>query len=67
MAATNWSVDDEATSSLVSAFGNHVAQGLQANQTNYAAALQRSKRWLKDQIKWKHPYYWAPLVLVGTN
>jgi CHAT domain-containing protein len=64
--ASNWLVDDEATASLVSYFCGGLAQAEKAGQPpDHAAALQAAKRWARQQEKWKSPYYWASMVLIG--
>jgi CHAT domain-containing protein/tetratricopeptide (TPR) repeat protein len=64
--ASNWLVDDEAAASLVSRFCGGLAQAEKAGKkVDYAAALQEAKRWVRKQEKWRSPYYWASLVLVG--
>ena len=64
--ASNWLVDDEATASLVSFFCAGLAQAEKAGQpVDHAAALQAAKRWVRQQDKWKSPYYWASMVLIG--
>ncbi|MDR3638062.1 MAG: CHAT domain-containing protein [Isosphaeraceae bacterium] len=64
--ASNWLVDDEAAANLVSAFCTTLAAKEKARSRNrYAESLQAAKRWIQSQAKWKTPYYWAPLVLVG--
>jgi CHAT domain-containing protein/tetratricopeptide (TPR) repeat protein len=64
--ASNWLVDDEAAASLVSRFCGGLAQAEKAGKTvDYAASLQEAKRWVRKQEKWRSPYYWASLVLVG--
>lgn len=66
--ASNWLVDDEAAASLVSYFCGGLARDEQKGQTpDYAARLHAAKKWVRDQDKWKSPYYWAPFVLVGPN
>jgi CHAT domain-containing protein len=32
---------------------------------DHAEALQMAKRWVRQQEKWKSPYYWASMVLIG--
>ncbi|MBU6173844.1 MAG: CHAT domain-containing protein, partial [Planctomycetes bacterium] len=68
VAATNWMVDDEATASLVSYFCSGIAQdwNLPAGP-NYAKRLHDAKRWVRQQEKWKSPYFWGSFVLVGPN
>jgi CHAT domain-containing protein len=66
--ASNWLVDDEAGATLVSYFCGALAQAQKQGQTaDYAEALQRAKRSLRHESKWRSPYYWASLVLVGPN
>ena len=66
--ASNWLVDDEAAASLISVFCSGIAKA-EANgeSPDYAAALQRAKRWVRKQPKWASPYYWGTFVLVGPN
>jgi len=66
--ASNWLVDDEAAASLVS----YCAAGIAKDWTkpsgpNYAKRLHDAKRWVRQQDKWKSPYYWGGFVLVGPN
>lgn len=66
--ASNWVVSDDATPSLVSYFCALIAQAEKEGRTpDYAAALQESKRWLRQHPQWSQPYYWAPLVLIGPR
>jgi CHAT domain-containing protein/Tfp pilus assembly protein PilF len=66
--ASNWLVDDEAAASLVSYFCGGVALAEQAGKPpDYADALHRAKRWVRQQDKWQSPYYWGTFVLVGPN
>lgn len=60
-------VDDEAGASLISVFCSAVAKGKQGEQLDYAASLQAAKRWVRNQDKWRSPYYWGTFVLVGPN
>jgi tetratricopeptide (TPR) repeat protein len=34
---------------------------------DYAAALHRAKRWVRQKEKWASPYYWGTFVLVGPS
>lgn len=61
--ASNWLVDDEAGATLVSYF----CRGLDEKQPDYARALREARLAVKKQEKWKSPFYWAPLVLVGPR
>ena len=64
--ASNWLVDDEAAASLVSVFCGGLAQAEKSGKAvGYAVSLQEAKRWVRKQEKWRSPYYWASLVLVG--
>lgn len=65
--ASNWLVDDEATASLVSHFCGGLTPGKTSGDPDYAKALHAAKRWVRQQSKWRSPYYWAPLVLVGPR
>jgi CHAT domain-containing protein/lipopolysaccharide biosynthesis regulator YciM len=64
--ASNWLVDDEAAATLVSYFCAGLAKAQKAGKpVDHAAALQAAKRLLRQQGKWKSPYYWASMVLIG--
>jgi CHAT domain-containing protein len=64
--ASNWLVDDEAAASLVSVFCAGLAQAEKAGKpVDHAESLQAAKRWVRQQDKWKSPYYWASMVLIG--
>ncbi|MEM3433858.1 MAG: CHAT domain-containing protein [Candidatus Methanomethyliaceae archaeon] len=69
--ASNWQVADEATANLMTIFATYVAQDQRAGrQPDYAAALQKAKRWMrtqKEHPEWQQPYYWAPFVLIGPK
>jgi CHAT domain-containing protein len=56
--ASLWTVDDEATSLLMTAFYSHLKQGM-----SKAAALQAAQA--ATRKKYAHPYYWASFVLSG--
>lgn len=60
--ATLWSVDDESTAMLMVKFYQELAQ---ANVTK-AEALRQAQVALLQQSRFRHPYYWAPFVLVGN-
>jgi len=65
--ASNWLVDDEATAHLASHYCSTLAQAKPGQSPDYAAALQQSKRYLRNQKKWSAPYYWASFVLIGPR
>ena len=55
-----WSVDDESMTKLTTGFYTHWLAG----QTK-AQALRQAQRTLLET--YEHPFYWAPLVLVGSE
>jgi CHAT domain-containing protein len=60
--ATLWSVNDEATSTLMSQF----YQELGKERATKAEAIRRAQQSILQNPQWQHPYYWAPYVLVGN-
>ncbi len=61
--ASLWSVDDEATSKLMT----HFYQELAKPETTKAEALRRAQVFILNQPKYRqHPYYWAPFIMVGN-
>jgi CHAT domain-containing protein len=63
MIASLWSVDDDATVELMTAFYAAVVK----DQKPFGRALTEAKRRLVGTRQWRHPYYWAPFVLVGSS
>ena len=63
--ATLWMVDDRSTIVLMEGFYRRLDQSGNAN--NQAAALAQVQRELRNSSKYKHPFYWAPFVLVGQQ
>lgn len=59
---SQWSVDDEATAALMTAF----YQGY-LELDDKALALQRAMRELRSQPGYDHPRYWAPFLVVGAE
>ncbi|HSA94293.1 MAG TPA: tetratricopeptide repeat protein [Terriglobales bacterium] len=59
--ATLWQVNDRSTSQFMTDFYQH----LPAKGGAALAAVQR--RMLASPGRYRHPYYWAPFVLVGAN
>ena len=59
-----WNVDDASTAEVMKAFYRRLSQG-----RGRAEALREAKRDLlrSDRPLYHHPYYWAPLVLVGRG
>ena len=60
--ATLWSVRDRATAILMAQFYRELGEpGL-----SKAEALRRAQLSLLQERRYKHPFYWAPFVLVGN-
>ena len=59
--ATLWEVDDRSTSILMKEFyENWHKKGMKK-----AEALKRAQVALKSMRQYRHPYYWAPFIMVG--
>jgi CHAT domain-containing protein/Tfp pilus assembly protein PilF len=61
--ATLWEVDDASTLELMTLFYGGLTES--ASNEDKAAALASAQRALLSSKKYRHPYYWAPFVLVG--
>lgn len=61
-AATLWAVNDQATAKLMGKF----YRGLATGQITKAEALRQAQLTLLKNRWYKHPFYWAPYVLVGN-
>ena len=60
-----WSVNDESSAALVEYYCYFLSES-ETDEIDYAAALQESKQTLpKTKPEWRHPYYWAPLIING--
>jgi CHAT domain-containing protein len=59
---SQWSVDDKATAELMTRFYANMKKGEPKGAALNRASLSLLKS--KDP-KWRHPYYWAPFVLLG--
>lgn len=59
---TLWPVADEAAAALMPRFYSALAQA----GTSKIKALQRAQIALLEQAKFRHPFYWAPFILVGS-
>lgn len=57
-----WSVSDESTAELMTAFYKTI---LQNKNENIAMALRQAKLQLIKEDKFSAPYYWAPFILIG--
>ena len=63
--ATLWEVDDRSTVVLMEGFYKSLDQS--GNTNHQAVALVQAQRELRNSMKYKHPFYWAPFVLVGQH
>lgn len=64
---TDWEVADESSALLMAWFIDAMNS---SSDADYASALQASKRDLRyrqDKPEWRHPFYWAPFVLIGPH
>lgn len=59
--ASLWEVSDASTAELVPAF----LKSLKAPGVGKAQALRRAQLALLDSPDYRHPYFWAPFVLIG--
>jgi CHAT domain-containing protein len=60
--ATLWAVDDQSTSALMVNFYQELAR----SGTTKAEALRQSQLQLLQRPEFRHPFFWAPYVLVGN-
>lgn len=60
--ATLWAVDDQSTSQLMTLFYQELAKA----GTTKAEALRQAQLKLLKESDFRHPFYWAPFVLVGN-
>lgn len=59
--ASLWRIEDRATAELMSRF----YQGLLVDGLSPAAALRRAQLAIRDDKRWRSPYYWSGFVLQG--
>jgi CHAT domain-containing protein len=59
--ASLWKVDDVATAELMKRF----YKGLLHDRLPAPAALRRAQRELRQNPRWRAPYFWAPFVIEG--
>ena len=60
--ATLWSVDDQASSLLMSEFYQELTNG----KITKSEALRRAQLEVLKQDEFKHPYFWSAFVLIGN-
>jgi len=61
--ATLWEVDDASTLQLMKRFYGDLSEAERGEDKT--GALTRAQRALLSSDEFKHPYYWAPFVMVG--
>ena len=59
--ASLWSINDESTALLIEEFYRGLKQGL-----SKAKALQQAQAKLIADVRFRHPGYWAPFLLIGN-
>ncbi len=57
---SHWSVDSAATVRLMTDL-------FSSGAPDAAEGLQRAQLGMQSQVKWSHPYYWAPFTVVGDG
>ena len=57
---SQWAVDDEATAKLMKSFYGELRKGKPKDRALRAAGLAM----MRDGVH-RHPFYWAPFILVG--
>ena len=62
IAVTLWSVDDKATSDLMVRFYTAL---LQQKTLDKSRALQEAQKMLAANPETRHPFFWAPFILIG--
>ena len=61
--ATLWQVNDRSTVDLMTGFYSRLEDP--GNQRDKAVALAEAQRKMRASKEFRHPYFWAPFVLVG--
>jgi CHAT domain-containing protein len=60
--ATLWAINDQASAMLVTEFYRQ----LQDKDLSKAQALQRAQTKLMQNVRYRHPGYWSPFLLIGN-
>ncbi len=65
---TDWQVADEASAHLVYAFVYYLHDS-ESDGRDYAECLRNARLSIRnhDTRQWRHPYFWAPFVLMGPE
>jgi tetratricopeptide (TPR) repeat protein len=64
--ASHWSVNDASTARLMEVFFREVTDAVrEGERVNYARALQRARREVRQSPGWSAPFSWVPFVLLG--
>lgn len=68
VAVSLWNVNDRATSELMVAFYEGIVGERENRGATLAEAMARAKRKMlgSERRAYRHPYYWAPFVLIGS-
>lgn len=61
--ATLWFINDQASSLLVAEFYRQL--GTTPTPTK-ARALQRAQQTIKSDLRYRHPAYWSPFLIIGN-
>ena len=59
-----WNVNDASTAELMTLVYRNLARGLRRDAALRTAKLQLMRG---PQSTWRHPYHWAPFVLLGDS
>jgi CHAT domain-containing protein len=63
-----WQVDDASTAEMIGSLFMQLAQRERSGaRQDYARALRDARLHLLHSARWRHPYYWAPFVILGPN
>ncbi len=65
---TDWQVADEASAHLVYAFVYYLHE-CESGEPDYTECLRDARLSIRnhDNRQWRHPYFWAPFVLMGPE
>lgn len=66
MVASQWKVDSGSTAKLMINFHKNL-ENSRTNDSSKAGALRSAALQVMREPRYKHPFFWASFVLVGTN